>query len=85
MCTHTGHCGRTSTAAAERSPVDFKKQPQLSAMRKTLDSIVVQNGDLLFGPISPSAGLRRSETARNAVPVHAYDWIASQRYEISSG
>ena len=85
MCTHTGHCGRTPTAAAERSPLEFKNQPQLSAMRKMLDSIVLQNKDLFLGPISPSAGLRRSETARNAVPVHACDWIASQRYWISSG
>jgi len=85
MCTHTGHCGRTPTAAAERSPLEFKNQPQLSAMRKMLDSIVLQNEDLFLGPISPSAGLRRSETARNAVPVHACDWIASQRYWISSG
>jgi len=85
MFTHTGHCGRTPTAAAERSPVELNNQQQLSAMRKMLDSIVLQNEDLFLGPISPSAGLRRSEAARNAVPVHACDWIASQRYWISSG
>ena len=83
--THRTHRGRTPTAAAARSFVAFKNQPQLSAMRRMLDSIVLQNEDLFLGPISPSAGLRKLETARNAVPVHACDWIASQRYWISSG